>query len=205
MRKFSMVLAVALLFLGLMISTALGDTLLTTSTPDGGSSGSLAADFWYAGQFTLPQAAHIADIEGYLKRTGSNQSFSAYLYEDNSGRPGTEITNYLITVSSSADPGWCGSSGLDVPLAAGTYWIGFQPSSTENFLGRIYTGVSTLGARAFWYTGGSTDWTVFTDDTSYTIGYRVLGTYDAVPLPASAWLLGSGLLALGGLRRKLKR
>jgi hypothetical protein len=38
----------------------------------------------------------------------------------------------------------------------------------------------------------------------YTLQYIAVGTgnYDAVPLPATAYLLGAGLVGLYGLRRK---
>jgi len=96
--------------------------------------------------------------------------------------------------------------GLDIesPVGTGSDWAAF---GTFDVIGSDGASV-TLNATSF---GTQSFGTTFTGLTSFTLEYDISAqaTFDninftAVPVPAAAWLFGSGLLGLIGISRRKK-
>ncbi len=86
-------------------------------------------------------------------------------------------------------------SGLDVAIGAGTYWL------------ELSNGATAGGSYIFWdeNDGSSTAYQYSTLYGSFLIGSEAFTVYGTpVPVPPSAFLLGSGLLGLAGWRRLRK-
>ena len=128
---------------------------------------------------TAPDGSTSADI---MRRTGPGIG----------GSPNDLDGNYTF-----ADGGadWWSAAVNNNPIPSGTY-----AASTDNgvfvSLATTFGGLSSLG-----------DWTLNISDLAglnagaFT-GWEIKAT--VVPVPAAVWLLGGGLIALWGLRRRLK-
>lgn len=103
--------------------------------------------FW-AGQFTLAHAATISSVQGWMGEIFSGGSITVKLYADGGGVPGTAIFSQTYTVpafaasASGALIGWFpfAFSSPQPTLAAGTYWVAFEPIA---FTGTTGEGFST--------------------------------------------------------------
>lgn len=110
----------------------------------------------------------------------------------------TDITD------TSSNARWLSSGNIDWELNTGSYWITFKPSSSGNNVG--FSGLlpydidNNQGLQTSYRSTSNSNWSLGQDNISY--GMRVYGETSVVPVPAAAWLFGSGLIALAGLKRR---
>jgi len=103
-----------------------------------------ANNFQYlAGQFTLSEAATISSIELWLPAFGTGGALNVKIRSDNNGLPGVaepfrlrpnHIFSKTYTVPNRpGTAGWYEFASYDTVLAAGTYWVTFEPVGPSNF------------------------------------------------------------------------
>ncbi len=205
-RKTTLAIATGLAALALTPGVASASFVLDTGTPDG-STGSfvLSTSSSLAAEFTTTTAEQVTSLAAYLPE-GSGQPGDTFTFDIDSGSILGQTKNSLtalqsITGTYTAD-GW-NVTKTNFSLAAGTYWLVLEVGSTANTRGLDAPGESspangTAPALAFAVPGTSGR---FTSNGAPAIGVQIAAS--PVPLPASAWLLGSGLLAgLGSLARR---
>jgi hypothetical protein len=98
---------------------------------------------YLAGQFTLGQAATISSIELWLPAFGTGGDLNVKIRSDNNGLPGVaapfrlrpnHIFSKTYTVPNRPGvAGWYEFTSYDTVLAAGTYWVTFEPVGPSNF------------------------------------------------------------------------
>jgi len=214
-------LAVGLTAIAMLPGVASASLVLDTGTPDG-SSGSfvLASSSWLAAEFTTTTAENITSLSAYLTQ-GVGEPGDTFTFDlDASSNFLNTRTNSRTVIASATGTftanGWNanssgftlsgGASSTNFTLAAGTYWLALQVASPNDTKGLDAPGESsptngTAPAMAFADAGTNGQ---FTENGAPAIGLQIAGT-PAVPLPASVWLLVSGLLGglgLGVRRRK---
>lgn len=111
------------------------------------------------------------------------------------GQPGQTITYNF------------GDETFDI-LSSGTgYWGGAEPDSLFQITPSILTGTEGHGVIQFSGTYSEITWTVpmYEYWHGFTLGFELLESQTPVPVPAAAWLFGSGLLGLIGVVRRRDR
>jgi len=173
--------------------------ILDTGTPTGsGGPVVLNGSQWLAGEFSATAGETITSLSAYLDNTATTGAGSTFTFDIYSGtgflntRGVTPVFSAAATFS--AD-GWNTTAVDWVPTTSGNYWLALQlpAASGRNppaFDAPLETGAGTgtVPAIAFAYAGSSGQYTLSNADP---VGLEVT----AVPLPASAWLFASGLLA----------
>lgn len=97
-----------------------------------------------------------------------------------------------------------GDETFDI-LSSGTgYWGGAEPDSLFQITPSILTGTEGHGVIQFSGTYSDITWTVPTYEYwhGFTLGFELLESQTPVPVPAAAWLFGTGLLGLIGITRR---
>lgn len=101
-----------------------------------------------------------------------------------------------------------GDETFDI-LSSGTgYWGGAEPDSLSQITPSVLTGVEGHGVIQFSGTYSQITWTVPTYEYwhGFTFGFELLESQTPpVPIPAAAWLFGSGLAGLAGVARRKAR
>jgi len=138
------------------ISPASNSTLLIDTGPGGSnpigalslfSSGSTtcspqpqcAISFQFlAGQFTLAREARLESVQGWM--SGGGGSIAVVIRAENDGIPGSSIFSKTYTQGIQSGFDWVVFSGYDVVLAAGTYWLSFEPVANSGFQGSMSGG-----------------------------------------------------------------
>jgi hypothetical protein len=187
--------------------------ILDTGTP-GGSNGAaiLNSADWLAGEFTATAGETITSLSAYLDAnaniTAGSSSFVFDIYGTNAS--GTGFLNnrslsplFTVTATFSAN-GWNTQAVDWVAPSSGYYWLALQMPASSGRNPPSYaapiesgTGTGTVPANQFAFaTSGQ-----YTASTNDPIGLEVT----AVPLPASAWLLLSGLVAGFGTAFRRRR
>jgi len=118
---------------------------------------------------------------------------------------GAEGASQLTGIGGTPNVSFFFSSGVDGNLAAG-YGIGIDSLSLLGGSSSLFYAIQTgfVGPSNQTRYGNGSNFAVVslsnTGEFSYTLGAEVA----AVPLPAAAWLLGAGLVAMGGAARRRK-
>lgn len=196
-----------------------GAPLVYASKSDLASSGTLGAVLGAvlgADNFTLSGSETIANIFWSGLYFGANtltepDDFTIIFYSDSLGLPdnsgvlgtytpgntvnrvdsggGADIYNYSVDIS-------------PLMLSAGTYWVSiFNNTSADTddaWSWSLSSAVVTGGGDAVSRLGINAAWTDLNSEFSFVLN----DTAAVVPVPAAAWLMGSGLLAVFGFSRR---
>ncbi len=171
--------------------------VLDTGTPDGSTGTYLVStSSWLAAEFTTTTTEQVTSLSAYLTQ-GTGQPGDTFTFDIDSGNflnvnRNSETVVQSITGTYTAD-GW-NTTNSDFTLAAGTYWLVLAVGSTADTRGLDAPGEpsaanGTAPALAFAYNGSNGK---FTSSGAPAIGVQIGAS--PVPLPASVWLLASGLL-----------
>jgi hypothetical protein len=121
------------------------------------------------------------------------------IYSDGGNVPSSEeLFSATFFGNGSSVDSWVGLNGLSWLLDAGTYWVSFESrfGSQELFgTSMPYSSLDPSENEAFRSTDAAGDlypWQSY----DMGIGVRINADVSAVPIPAAAWLFGSGLIGL---------
>ena len=146
-----------------LVDTGPGSTTLSTAPV-------LAAGQLLAGQFTLTTAATLDSVQAWMYVSTAG-SLNVKISTDNSGLPGTAV--FSKSYSMSVQPvGWALFSNYTVALAAGKYWVSFEPTT---FVGNMPVGApNPLPNYAFFNVGPWLNFGLFGPQPG--LGIRISGT-----------------------------
>ncbi len=168
----------------------------------------LSSTQFIAGEFAATAGDTIVDLSADLPQgvgqPGDTFTFDIYSNSGFTGRANGRQLAFTATGTFTAN-GWNSTAVNWTPTATGDYWLALQVASPTNTRGldaplETSTSTGTAPALAFAYTGTNGQYTL---SSAYPIGLEVTDAASPVPLPASAWLLGSALLA--GVRSMRRR
>ena len=104
---------------------------------------------------------------------------------------GSWVNSFTTGPSSGDETGGVMTGTIDITIN----WYGYNFAQSNNFTGTGDGSNFSIAWTAL-AVGGAID--------GQTGTYNVTGTYSVVPVPAAAWLMGSGLLGLVGIARRRK-
>lgn len=181
--------------------------VLNTGTPTGSSELILSTAESFAAEFSINAGETVTQLAAYLMpHSGSANSFELEIFSNatafigNSARSPTLV--YAVTTPSTTPlaSGWNYVTADWTAPTTGEYWLAmFEPNTgtTLDVQTETSTNTGSLPAAEF----ASTN----TPGTRYAVMNTGIGLeVTAVPLPAAAWLMLSGLGGLGVLSRKRK-
>lgn len=191
----------AVLAVGSMASVAGAANVLDTGVPDGlGFPLLLDGNDYAAAEFSLGANQTITGVSGYLNGGFSGMSgdtFTIAIYSNGAGNlPGTQLWSGQATYQ---QDGWNGLDHLSVSgLAAGNYWVAFEVGYSDFTAGLLLpTNANAGSAPALGY-AFSPNGRDYQSMSGISFGAQV----SSVPVPAAAWLFGSGVVGLFGLRKR---
>jgi hypothetical protein len=196
--------------------------VLDTGTPSsntGNPVSLLNTSAWVAAEFDVTTAnAAINEFSAYLTQGVGNvgDKFTVDIYSTSNftGRSNQRTLLYSTTGTFEAN-GWNNVATNWTPTATGDYWVALQVSSTSQTHGLDLPGAGittasattpsgTAPAVAFATAGTNGQYTVESTSAPTTPFGIQLTQATPVPLPATAWLLLSGLGGLGLMARKYR-
>jgi len=202
-RLLGAVWACVLAFIATNVNSAL--IVDTGPAPVGSSSWTLSPGQYLAAEFSINSKATITDIEGWMRNTVQNRKGIIAIYSDRGDVPSTEeLFSATFFGNGSSVDSWVGLNGLSWLLDAGTYWVSFESrfGSQELFgTSMPYSSLNPSVNEAFRATDAAGDlypWQSY----DMGIGVRISGDVTAVPIPAAAWLFGTGLVGLLAMARR---
>jgi hypothetical protein len=178
--------------------------VLDTGTPSGsGLPVVLDGNDYYAAEFSLAAGQTVNSVEAYVM-AGMDQpgdTFTIAIYSDAAGFLGARNPTQLYAGQATyQSDGPTGLTGIGwTATSSGNYWVALEVGAADSAIGLSLPTPTTGGtapALAFAYNSGSG----YT--TSGAIPFSVQVDASPVPLPASLWLLGSGVLGIGALARR---
>ena len=189
--------SIGLAALTLLLSTNINAALIVDpgSAPSGLTGVSLYNAQSLAGQFTTESAYTIDSIEGWIMSTEINKFGTIAIYSDAGGLPGIELFSSIFEGGGS-EAQWLGVSGVNLNLTAGTYWAAFEVRAGQT-MDATMPEPFTSPLLSYAYTKADGVWI---ESGTLDIGIRIEAS--VVPIPAAAWLFGSGLIGLVGFARR---
>jgi hypothetical protein len=191
--------------LAVLPGIASADFVLDTGTPTGtGPAALLNSSNWYAAEFSVTAGETIGALSAYLTQgvgaVGSTYTWDIYSTSGTFTGPNREapITSFTGTFSGN---GWNTTAVNWTPTTSGSYWVALQViAGTGETTGvdlptEASASTGTVPATAFAYAGSNARYAL---ETNTPVGLEV----STVPLPAAAWLLGSGLIGFGARIRR---
>jgi hypothetical protein len=187
-----------------LASRAEGALIVDTGTPNNTTGWSFYPSQYFAGEFSIAGTYQIQSVEGYLSNAFSPSAgtVTVAIWTDGGNTPGTTLFSSTFALAASAPLAWYGVSGLNQPLAPGTYWVSFTPSSSifgtmpccaPNPLGEYDQNLNPAG----WQDHGPNAYDYL------DLGIRINAEpVAAVPEPAFLVLFSAGLVS-AGVRRRL--
>lgn len=150
---------------------------------------------WLAGQFTLSQDITLTAAQGWVGSWDHVPgTVNMAITTDAAGLPGTPLFTDTFVYPAANLAQWAGVTDVNLPLAAGTYWITFAPQ--EGTVAYMPYGVPhPLNKYAAWNPYNSESW-VEIYGAGALIGFRVYGDPVLTPVPEPAVC---GFAAAGGL------
>jgi hypothetical protein len=192
----------AIALLGSGIASASSFILDTGTPPTTTPVDVLNAVDWYAAEFSVTAGETITQLSAYLTQgageVGDTFTWDIYSASGTFLGRNREAPSFTTTGTFSGN-GW-NSVSVNLTLTPGLYWVALQvsgPSQTRGLDLPTESSVSsgTVPAIAFAFAGTNGQ---FELDTTSPFGIEI----SAVPLPATVWLLASGLLGLGSVVRR---
>lgn len=202
------------LFIGMFLGGAQAATLVDTGQPASSccTFGYSSSYFTEGTQFITASPVTVTSVQSYFK---TPQIYTGAFFEssditvhggiasnDTSGTsdvPGTILDQSSFNILQGSTGDWAGPSGVSWMLDPGTYWAIFwvDPNDCDTCRASGYSNPSNPLPSATGLSNGGMpgSWAPYTQD----FGLRV--EISEVPLPATAWLFGSGLLGLLGTAR----
>ena len=202
MKNLNSVLSLAAIGLAL-VNPVQADVLVDTGAPNmTGFPLALNSGEWLAAEFTTTQVEEITAINAYIQAdfgNPDNATFNIALYGNAGNAP--DLSNQLFSQQAtySAD-GWNGLSGLTEVINPGSYWVAFEVSGADTLQGLLPVYVANAMQNVAWNDPSTTFGYHDVTGNAYNFGVQI----NAVPVPGSIWLFGSGLLALAGRFGKRK-
>lgn len=197
----------ALLIAQLLITTAAsGITLVDTGSPALSANGAVSLDRsqWMGVRFVLDNSYQITDIKSYFYAPTNNPgTLTVVLYNEISGVPGAALYSKEFTIQSSYTKDWHSVSELDWLVSSGNYWLTYEVREGQTFSGALEFPAPTPLVTAIKNDFGYSDWTVL-NGLGFGFGLFVAGDpVSSVPEPETLALLGLGMLAFAGRRRRI--
>jgi hypothetical protein len=179
--------------------------VLDTGTPATGASGEeLNTSQWFAAEFALTGGQTVTSISAFLTQglgaLGDSYTLDIFSSSGFTGRLSGQTLEYSTTGTFTTNDAWNTTSAGWTAATTGDYWLALEVTSTNQTKGLDLLTTSNNGtapALGFAYLGSNTN-NEFTLSGAPSVGLQV----NAVPLPAAAWLLGTGLLGLGKFARR---